>query len=136
MRKVKKEGIVFWVLAGTGVMLAAWQYALMFSGYGDWKPAAGQFTLHWRPILATNHNQREFALPSETVVRRADSLIPIKRKAASYGGNCVVAIGWDQCRDGYMAIREHGQQLLIEPVTKSLPEHVSHRRYSPTLAPH
>jgi hypothetical protein len=35
MRKVKKEGIVFWVLAGTGVMLAAWQYALMFSGYGD-----------------------------------------------------------------------------------------------------
>ena len=55
-------------------------------------------------------------------MRRADSLIPIKRKAASYGGNCVVAIGWDQCRDGYMAIRQHGQQLLIEPVTKSLPD--------------
>jgi len=64
---------VFWVLAGTGVMLAAWQYALMFSGYGDWKSADGQVTLQWRPILAANHNQREFALPSETVVRRADS---------------------------------------------------------------
>ena len=35
MRKVPKEGIVFWLLGGTGLMLAAWQYALMFSDYGD-----------------------------------------------------------------------------------------------------
>ena len=35
MRKVAKEGIVFWLLGGAGVMLATWQYALMFSGYGD-----------------------------------------------------------------------------------------------------
>ena len=35
MQKVPKEGIVFWLLGGTGVMLAAWQYAFMFSGYGD-----------------------------------------------------------------------------------------------------
>ena len=35
MRKVPKEGIVFWLLGGAGVMLATWQYVLMFSGYGD-----------------------------------------------------------------------------------------------------
>jgi hypothetical protein len=33
MRKVPKEGIVFWLLGGTGVMLAAWQYASMVSTY-------------------------------------------------------------------------------------------------------
>ena len=35
MRKVPKEGIVFWLIGGAGLMLATWQYALMFSGYGD-----------------------------------------------------------------------------------------------------
>ena len=35
MRNAPKEGTVFWLLSGAGVMLAAWQYALMFSGYGD-----------------------------------------------------------------------------------------------------
>ena len=35
MWKAPKEGIVFWLLGGAGVTLAAWQYALMFSGHGE-----------------------------------------------------------------------------------------------------
>jgi hypothetical protein len=70
------------------------------------------------PRIITSVNSPFRAKPSCV----GPTLIPIKGKAASYGGNCVLAIGWDQCRDGYMAIRQHGQQLLIEPITKSLPD--------------
>jgi hypothetical protein len=30
-----KEGTVFWLLGGSGVVLAIWQYASMIAGYTD-----------------------------------------------------------------------------------------------------
>ena len=41
-------------------------------------------------------------------------------------GNCVLASRRRRRGVGYMAIHQHGQHLLVQPVTKPLPEHVSY----------